>query len=216
MIPRLDSPESARMGIVRLAVIAIVLLALAGCSVLDVFGDEPAAPTPAPASTAPAANPPPLIPLRAPPETLLGLPPTDRKAPASKPATPPPAADAGAKPPANRDSLGDDEAQSFYEGVLLTYAFDACGLPLIGETAREDIGRRIEICPNTDARKAELRTLYRRALAAAERDREKLRASALAVCKDKRAFLSNVMAHSEQLRFDDSQPPDCGLLSPRP
>jgi hypothetical protein len=216
MIPRFDSRESAHMGIVRLAVIAVLPLALAACSVLDVFDDEPEAQAPAPAAEAPAASQPPLIPLRAPPETLLGLPPTDRKAPASKPATPPPAADAGAKPPANPDALGEDEAQSFYEGVLLTYAFDACGLPLIGETARQDIGRRIEACPNTDARKAELRTLYRRALAAAERDGEKLRASALAVCKDKRAFLSNVMAHSEQLRFDDSQPPDCGLLSPHP
>ena len=204
------------MGIVRLAVIAVLPLLLAACSLLDVFDDEPQAPAPAPAAAAPAASPPQLIPLRVPPETLLGLPPTDRKAPASKPATPPPAAGAGAKAPANRDTLGEDEAQSFYEGVLLTYAFDACGLPLIGETARQDIGRRIEICPNTNARKAELQTLYRRALAAAERDAEKLRASALAVCKDKRAFLSNVMAHSEQLRFDDSQPPDCGLLSPRP
>ena len=178
------------MGIARLAVIAVLPLLLAACSVLDVFDDEP--------------------------ETLLGLPSADRRAPASKPATPPPAAGTGAKPPANRDTLGEDEAQSFYEGVLLTYAFDACGLPLIGETARQDIGRRIEICPNTSARKAELQRLYRQALAAAQRDTEKLRESALAVCRDKRAFLSNVMAHSEQLRFDASQPPDCGLLSPRP
>jgi len=214
------------MSLQRFAFLLVLGLPLASCGLFDGEPD-----TPAPAAEAAAAPNPgsaPLIPLRPGPQTLLGFQPSDAKpapsnpAPAPLPAlapTAPPAQAAGPsspKPAAHRDDLGADEAQSFYEGVMLTYAFDACGLPLLGETARQDIGHRIEICPNTEARKTALRSLYRRALTAAERDAEKLRADALNVCKDKRAFLSNVMSHAQQLRFDDGAPPDCSAISPPP
>jgi len=204
------------MSLPRILVIIALPLLLAACGL---FGDEEDTPAPpAQAATPPKPTEPPLIALRPGPQTLLGFSPSDAKPAQSKPApAPAPAAPpADAKPPTHRDDLGDDEAQSFYEGVLLTYAFDACGLPLLGETARQDIGHRIEVCPNPDARKKALRAVYRRALATAEQDPEKLRASALSLCKDKRGFLSNVMSHSQQLRFDDSGPPDCSAISPRP
>ena len=212
------------MPLPRLVLVAILPLLLASCGLFD---DDDEAPPPAKTVAQPNPAPAPNIPLRAAPETLLGFKLSDAKPTPGKPAPPPPvpapapapapsAPQSNVKPPAHRDDLSEDEAQAFYEGVMLTYAFDACGLPLLGETARQDIAHRVEICPNTEARKNVLRSLYKRTLATAERDSEKLRASAAALCKDKRAFLSNVMAHSQQLRFDDSQPPDCTLLSPRP
>jgi len=208
------------MPLPRILILVALPLLLASCGLFDDDEDTAPAPPKAQASTPPRLEQPAAIPLRSGPQTLLGFQPNDTKPAQSKPAPAPPPAlsppPADAKPLAHRDDLGDDEAQSFYEGVMLTYAFDACGLPLLGETARQDIGHRIEICPNTDARKKALRTLYRRALATAEQDPEKLRAGALRLCKDKRAFLSNVMSHSQQLRFDDSAPPDCSVISPRP
>jgi hypothetical protein len=205
------------MPVLRLVLVVVLPLLLASC---DWFDDETPAPPAKTAAVPPKPGPAPNIPLRMGPETLLGFNPSDAKPTPSKPAPPPAPAPAApqssGKPPAHRDDLGEDDAQSFYEGVMLTYAFDACGLPLLGETARQDIAHRIEICPNTEARKNALRSLYKRTIATAENDPAKLKASAAALCKDKRAFLSNVMAHSQQLRFDDSQPPDCTLLSPRP
>jgi len=65
-------------------------------------------------------------------------------------------------------------------------------------------------------RKDEFRTVYHRAIEVAEQDPEKMRTSASKACPDKHEFLRRVMSHSRELAFDDSQPPDCSLLSPPP
>jgi hypothetical protein len=99
---------------------------------------------------------------------------------------------------------------------MYTYAFDACGLPLVGQTARKDIEDRIEACPNPPLRKDAFRTVYHRAIEVAQEDPEKMRASASRACPDKREFLRKVMSHAGELQFDPSQPLECGLLSPVP
>jgi len=208
------------MPSLRIVLVPVLAVSLAAC---HIFEDDTGTLTePAPEASASSSGSAPIIPLRSGQQTLLGFSPGDTKPTSGKPPSPnkpapaPSASSAPAPAPVHRDDLSEDEAQTFYEGVMLTYAFDACGLPLLGETARQDIGRRIEICPNTEARKSALRTLYQRALKSAQQDPDKLRASALNLCKDKRAFLSNVMSHSQQLRFDDSGPPDCNVISPGP
>lgn len=181
-----------------------------------------AAPTPATAPAPAAAPAPPASPavpepvLRGPPLSA-GIaaalaPPPLRQQEAAAPPPPQPEAPP-AKPPAA--ALSPQEArQEFYDGVMLTYSFDACGLPLLGQAAREDIVRRIQACPNPDARKAEFRGIYDRAIADAQRDLRKTLSEAQIVCPDRRVFLRNVMAHASELRFDPAQPPDCRLLSP--
>ena len=67
--------------------------------------------------------------------------------------------------------------------------------PLLGEAARQDIGRRVEICPNSNLRKDAFRTVYQRAVSEAERDPARTRAGAAQACPDKREFLRRVMSH---------------------
>jgi len=111
--------------------------------------------------------------------------------------------------------LNQDEALGFYQDVMLTYAFDACGLPLLGAVSRQDIVHRLDVCPASAERKDALRVILQKAIADAERDPAKTRAGALALCADKRAFLRNVMSHASELTFDDTKPPNCTLISPR-
>ncbi len=148
----------------------------------------------------------PAIPIP-PAETLLAAPPIPPAAPSPMP---PPV------PASEGSPLAPETAEDLYDDVILTYVFDACGLPLLGVTARDDIAQRIQQCPNDEARKAKLSAIYQRAIASAERDLEATRAAARKLCPDKRAFLSNVMAHADELRFDGSRPPDCRLLSSPP
>lgn len=241
MIPLYHCRWDVRM--LRLAMLAIGLLVLAACTDSD-SPEPPHATSPAAApdnarlAVPPAAGPPPArlgpvfvlrqdstialppgarpralgpnpgepaIPMP-PAETLLAapaIPPT-----ATAPTTPPPV------PAPKGGALAPETADDFYDDVMITYVFDACGLPLLGATARDDIAQRIQQCPNDEARKAELNAIYQRAIASAERDLEATRAAARKLCADKRAFLSNVMAHADELRFDGSRPPDCRLLSP--
>jgi hypothetical protein len=188
-------------------------LLLAGCG--D-DADAPAAAAPAPAQPAPPPAPAATaaVPLRQTPEGLLGFP-----APPSAPAAPaggPSVSSAPPPEPAEDAPPSEGEVRALYEGIMYTYAFDACGLPLIGETARRDIEQKIEICPNPPLRKDAFRTVYRRAIEVAEQNPEKLRASAGQACRDRREFLRRVMSHAEELQFDDNRPPDCGILSPAP
>ena len=211
----------------RFAVMVVAPLLLAACGSAS---DEPAAAgTPAPtaqAQPAPSSTPPDTtasVPLRLTPEGLLGFPGGTPAAPppTGAPAVPPPTSAApvnAAPPPATTQEPPDDtpsevEVRALYEGIMYTYAFDACGLPLIGERARQDIEQRIEVCPNPPLRKDAFRTVYHRALEIAQQDPEKMRASAGKACPDKREFLRRVMSHASELAFDDSQPSDCGLLS---
>ena len=178
-------------------------LLLAACGDSDAPAASDAA---APAQAKPARPPAPAdaaaaVPLRQAPEGLL-------RSPAAAPSAAPPA------PPPEDAPPSEAEVRTLYEGIMYTYAFDACGLPLIGETARQDIEQRIEICPNPPLRKDAFRTVYRRAIEVAEQDPEKTRASAGRACPDKREFLRRVMSHAGELQFDDNQPTDCGLLSP--
>lgn len=130
-----------------------------------------------------------------------------------------PAGDAAAAPPAQEPedaTPSEGEVRALYEGIMFTYAFDACGLPLIGERARQDIEQRIEVCPNPPLRKDAFRTVYHRAMEVAQQDPEKLRQSAGKACPDKHEFLRRVMSHASELAFDDNQPPDCSVLSAPP
>jgi hypothetical protein len=207
----------------RLSIAAIVVtpLLLAGCGD-DSDKPEAAAPAPiaapdagaflkAPAPQAPAAPPPgpadnaSSVPLR---QTPLGLVGPGSAAPSA------PAAGSAPAPQEPEDPTPTEaEVRALYEGVIYTYAFDACGLPLIGERARQDIEQRIEICPNPALRKDAFRTVYHRALEVAQQDPEKMRQSASKACPDRHEFLRRVMSHSSELAFDDNQPPDCSLLS---
>ena len=162
-----------------------------------------AAPLPAPTDDASS------VPLR---QTPLGLVGPGSTAPSA------PAADATPAPPQTPvdETPTEMEVRTLYAGVIYTYAFDACGLPLIGERARQDIEQRIEICPNSPLRKDAFRTVYHRAIDAAEQDPEKMRQSAGKACPDRHEFLRRVMSHSGELAFDDNRPPDCSLLSGGP
>lgn len=163
---------------------------------------EPAAPSTPSDDTA-------SVPLRQTPQGLVG--PTDT-------APSPPVASAAPAAPQEPDDGTPTEAEVryLYEGVMYTYAFDACGLPLVGERARQDIEQRIEICPNPALRKDAFRTVYHRAIEVAQQDPEKMRASASKACPDKREFLRRVMSHASELTFDENRPPDCSFLSPAP
>jgi hypothetical protein len=97
---------------------------------------------------------------------------------------------------------------------MLTYAFDACGLPLLGAVTRQDIAHRLDVCPAPAARKEALRVVFQRAIADAQRDPAKTQAGALALCTDKRAFLRNVLRHANELAVDDNAPPNCSLITP--
>ena len=191
-----------------LVVMVLTPLLLGAC---DSDSDSEKPDTPAPAQNQAASAP---VPLRLAPEGLLGFPttaPQPAPAPAAAAAAPtPPQAPVEDAPPSEA------EVRGLYEDIMYTYAFDACGLPLIGQTARQDIERRIEVCANPPLRKDAFRTVYHRALEVAEQDPEKMRASAGRACPDKREFLRRVMSHAGQLQFDSSQSTDCRLLSPAP
>jgi DNA-binding transcriptional regulator/RsmH inhibitor MraZ len=188
-------------------------LLLAACG-----SDEPEPVKAQPVAAAPADP----VPLKLTPEGLLGTPSKSaRSAPqgASAPteqATIQRAAKAPAAsgPPPEDAPPSQEEVQTLYAGIMFTYAFDACGLPLLGEAARQDIGRRVEICPNSKLRKDAFRTVFQRAVSEAERDPARTRAGAAQACPDKREFLRRVMSHANELQFDSAQPTDCGLLSP--
>jgi len=152
------------------------------------------------------------VPLRLTPEGLLATPAT---APPAAPSRPTSAQAASAPQEPFEDTLPTEaEVRGLYEGIMYTYAFDACGLPLVVQTARKDIEERVEACPNPPLRKDAFRTVYHRAIEVAEEDPEKMRASASRACPDKRDFLRSVMSHAGELQFDTSQPLECGLLSP--
>lgn len=198
------------------AIVVVIPLLLAAC------GDDAEAPpvdtaaAPAPAQSAPPPAPADSsVPLRMTPEGLLGFP-AMPSAPSAQAAAPDVTAPPAPPPqqPAEDALPSEAEVRGLYEGIIYTYAFDACGLPLIGQTARQDIEQRIEACPNPPVRKDAFRTVYRRAIEVAEQDPEKVHASAGRACPDKREFLRRVMSHADELQFDDSQPRDCGLLSP--
>ena len=165
-----------------------------------------AAPVPPPAAGGNTAS----VPLRQEPQGLAGPATAAPSTPQASAAPPPPPAEPEDGPPT------EGEVRALYEGIIYTYAFDACGLPLIGERARQDIEQRIEICPNPPLRKDALRTVYHRAIEVAEQDPEKMRQSASRACPDKHEFLRRVMSHASELTFDDSQPPDCRLISRPP
>jgi len=199
-----------------LAVMVIMPLLLAACG--DDSEKVPAAAITPPAQVQPApAVPDPVgtVPLRLTPEGLLA---TVASAPpaAPSPAAPAPSADVASAPqePPEDTPPTEAEVRGLYEGIMYTYAFDACGLPLVGQTARKDIEERIEACPNPPLRKDAFRTVYHRAIEVAEEDPEKMRASASRACPDKREFLRRVMSHAGELQFDPTQPLECGLLSP--
>ncbi|MGH7123582.1 MAG: hypothetical protein ACREFI_04365, partial [Stellaceae bacterium] len=120
----------------------------------------PAQPAAPPASTDNPAS----VPLRQMPLGLVGPGSTAPSAPAAG-AAPAPLAQ---EPEDATPSEG--EVRALYEGIMYTYAFDACGLPLIGERARQDIEQRIEICPNPPLRKDAFRTVYHRAMEVAQQD----------------------------------------------
>jgi hypothetical protein len=204
----------------RLSIAAIVVLPLlvAACGDASEKPDAKVAskpaPPPPPVEAFLASPPAPAditgsVPLRQEPLGLVG---PGSKAPA--------APGAGAAPPPPQEpedgTPSEDEVRTLYAGIIYTYAFDACGLPLIGERARQDIEQRIEICPNPPLRKDAFRTVYHRAIEMAEQDPEKLRQSAGRACTDRREFLRRVMSHASELAFDESRPPDCSLLSGGP
>jgi hypothetical protein len=201
------------MRMLRLMMVLTPLL-LAACG--D-DADAPAAAAPAPAQSAPPPapqEPTAAVPLRQTPGGLLGFPaaaPSAPGAPAGAPST-----TAAAPEPTEDAPPSEAQVRALYEGIIYTYAFDACGLPLIGQTARQDIEQKIEICPNPPLRKDAFRTVYRRAIEVAEQNPDKMRASAGQACPDKREFLRRVMSHAGELQFDDSRPADCGILSSPP
>ncbi|HLY51588.1 MAG TPA: hypothetical protein VKQ31_01130 [Steroidobacteraceae bacterium] len=211
-----------------IAVTVVAPLLLAACGGDSDKPDANAAPASAPAEPPqPQAAPPPApadnaasVPLRQAPLGLVGPGSAAPSAPVASdaPSGPAAAGAAPAPPPQEPEDATPTEAEvrALYEGIMYTYAFDACGLPLIGERARQDIEQRIEICPNPPLRKDAFRTVYHRAIEVAQQDPEKLRQNASNACPDKHEFLRRVMSHASELTFDDSQPPDCGLLSPPP
>jgi len=171
-----------------------------------VKAQPPPAPPPPPATPADDIA---SVPLRQTPVGLVG--------PGSAAPSAPPAGAAPAPLQEPEDATPTEaEVRALYEGIMYTYAFDACGLPLIGERARQDIEQRVEICPNPPLRKDAFRTVYHRAIEVAQQDPEKLRQNASRACPDKHEFLRRVMSHAGELAFDESQPPDCGLLSGPP
>ena len=170
---------------------------------------KPPPPQTAPMLPAAPANNMASVELRQTPLGLVGPGSAAPSAPAPGTAPPPPEAQEDAPPT-------EAEVRALYEGIMYTYAFDACGLPLIGERARQDIEQRVEICPNPPLRKDAFRTVYHRAMEVAQQDPEKLRQSASQACPDKHEFLRRVMSHAGELSFDDNRPPDCSLLSGPP
>ena len=126
--------------------------------------------TPTPAGVAPPAPPPPA-PVMTPLQSVAAAPtPSPATVPALQPpppeqaaVTPPPAAGRPAPSKSDEEIPTRAEVESLYEGVMLTYSLDACGMPLIGAVARQDIAQRIEVCPNPESRKAKFRTVYQRA-----------------------------------------------------
>ena len=199
------------MRILSLMMVLTPLL-LAACGDAS---DPPTAAAPAQAQPIPPPAPGP-VPLRLTPEGLLGLTAAPPNAPAARSPGAPSVSAAPAQEPPEDALPSEAEVRGLYEGIMFTYAFDACGLPLIGETARQDIEQKIEICPNPPLRKDAFRTVYHRALEVAAQNPEKTRASAGKACPDKRDFLRRVMSHAGELEFDDNRPPDCGLLNPPP
>jgi hypothetical protein len=195
-----------------LGMVVLIPLLLAACG--D-DADAPAASAPEPAQPAPPPAPPTpaAVPLRQTPEGLLGFPAAPPSAPGAPAGTPGVSAAPAPEPPEDTPP-SEAEVRGLYEGIMYTYAFDACGLSLIGETARQDIEQKIEICPNPPLRKDAFRTVYHRAIEVAEQNPDKMRANAGRACLDKREFLRRVMSHAGELQFDDRQPPDCGLLNP--
>jgi len=204
------------------AVMLPTLLLLAACgddteapatSAVPVAATVPAqAPAPPPPAPAAGAG---QVPLRQTPGGLLGFPVATANVPGAPRGAPGVRQAPPAEPPEDAPP-SEAEVRALYEGIMYTYAFDACGLPLIGEMARHDIEQKIEICPNPPLRKDAFRMVYHRAQDVAQQDPEKMRASAGRACPDKREFLRRVMSHAEELQFDDNQPPDCGLLSSPP
>jgi len=208
------------MRSLRVAIALAALIPLGACSW---FGDDDAPAPAAAAAPAPAATPAPAqapaqtpatatagpgdFPLRLAPEALLASP--QPTAPPTSPRSAAPAPGKGSNSPPTQQ-----ETEGIYEGIALTYAFDYCGLPLMGEMARRDIQHRIEACPNGETRKAAIRMIYQRAVEQAERDPAKMRASVAPLCADRRAFLANVMAHASEFHFDDTAAPDCRLITP--
>ncbi|HLJ20237.1 MAG TPA: hypothetical protein VKU84_08565 [Stellaceae bacterium] len=191
-----------------IAVMVVTPLLLAACGgdsdkpAANAVQAQPAPPPPAPPPAGATAS----VPLRQTPQGLIG--------PASTPPSAPPAAAAAPPPQEPEDATpSEGEVRALYEGIMYTYAFDACGLPLIGERARQDIEQRVEICPNPPLRKDAFRTVYHRAIEVAQQDPEKMRQTAGKACPDKHEFLRRVMSHASELAFDDSRPPDCRLLS---
>ncbi len=180
--------------------------------------------SPTPAGVAPP-EPPPPAPVMTPLQSVAAAPtPPASPGPALQTPPPPPRQVAVTPPPAPgkpAPARGEDEiptqgeVESLYEGVMLTYSFDACGMPLVGAVARQDIAQRIEVCPNPESRKAAFRTVYQRSISDAEGDPVKTHVNALSLCPDKKSFLQKVMSHANELKFDDSLPPDCGLLMPQ-
>jgi hypothetical protein len=199
-----------------LAMTVLTPILLAACG--DDSEKAPATAVVPPAQVRPASTAPDTagsVALRLTPEGLLATPATAPPAAPSRP-TPAPSAQAASAPqePSEDTPPTEAEVRGLYEGIMYTYAFDACGLPLVGQTARKDIEERIEVCPNPPLRKDAFRTVYHRAVEVAEEDPEKMRASASRACPDKREFLRRVMSHAGELQFDPSQPLECGLLSP--
>ncbi len=191
---------------------------VASTALTPIPGDK----TPTPAGVAPP-EPPPPAPVMTPLQSVAAAP---TPSPSSVPALQTAATAAGRRdaPAASgkpAPARGEDEiptraeVEALYEGVMLTYSFDACGMPLIGAVARQDMAQRIEVCPNPESRKAAFRTVYQRAISDAEGDPVKTHVNALSLCPDKKSFLQKVMNHANELKFDDSLPPDCGLLMPQ-
>src|SRR5215472_4025204 len=176
-------PSMRRLGV---AVMIVIPLLLAACGDDSDKPDANAAPDGAaptaraqlssPAAPAENAG---SVPLRQTPGGLIG---SSRNGPSEASPAPP------QEPPQDAPP-SEAEVRALYEGIVYTYAFDACGLPLIGERARQDIEQRIEICPNPPLRKDAFRTIYHRAIEVAEQDPEKTRSSASKACPDKHEFL---------------------------
>jgi len=87
-------------------------------------------------------------------------------APDAASASPPDRGDAAAGPGKPAPARGEDEiptqgeVESLYEGVMLTYSFDALrACPWWAPSPDRDIAQRIEVCPNPESRKAAFRTV---------------------------------------------------------
>jgi hypothetical protein len=217
--PSFVSGAYSAMRLLGRAIVVVAPLLLAACgsdSEQPAGGGTPVVAAPTQAQTAQPTMPSdtaPSVPLRQTPEGLLGSTAgstpalTDAPAASAAPTTPP-------QEPAEDAPASEAEVRGLYEDIMYTYAFDACGLPLIGQAARQDIEQRIEVCPNPPLRKDAFRTVYHRAIEVAQEDPEKVRASAGRACPDKREFLRRVMSHAGDLQFDSTRPTECSLLSP--